>query len=196
MTLAMDDGVGEIIAKLRELNLDTNTLVLFFSDNGGTSENRSTGPKLRGQKGTVWEGGHRVPSIAWWPGKIAAGSTTDQLAMTVDVFPTLVELAGAKLPDNHQLDGVSLASVLTAGQSLAPRQRFWGHVNGAGKKTYAMRDGVWKLVVETKGTPHLFRLDSDLKEANNLADQQPERLRDMLAALSAWKQDVDKPKVR
>ena len=114
MTLAMDDGVGEIIAKLRELNLDTKTLVLFFSDNGGTGENRSTGPKLRGQKGTVWEGGHRVPSIAWWPGKIEAGSTTDQLAMTVDVFPTLVELAGARLPDNHQLDGVSLASVLTA----------------------------------------------------------------------------------
>lgn len=190
MTLAMDDGVGEIVAKLKELDLDRKTLVLFFSDNGGTGENRSTGPKLRGRKGSVWEGGHRVPSIAWWPGKIESGQTTDQLAMTLDVMPTLIELADVKLPDDHKLDGVSLASHLLEGQPLAPRKRFWGHTNGNGKKSYAMRDGHWKLVVEPNGKSHLARLDTDLKEANNLADQEPQRLNEMLSALEAWKQDV------
>lgn len=193
MTIAMDDGVGQIVAKLRELDLEKKTLVLFFSDNGGTRENRSTGPKLRGQKGTVWEGGHRVPAIAWWPGKIDAGSTTDQLTMTLDVLPTLVDFAGAQLPDNHAVDGVSLAALLTDGRSLDPRRRFWGHVDGNGRKTFAMRDGIWKLVVEARGKPQLFRLDTDLKEANNLADTQSDRLNDMLAALKTWQQDVAIP---
>ena len=190
MTLAMDDGVGQIVAKLRELKLDKNTLVIFLSDNGGTGENRSTGPRLRGKKGSVWEGGHRVPAIAWWPGRIAAGTSTDQLAMSIDLMPTMLELADAKLPKDHRLDGVSLKPVLLDGGELAARPRFWGHVDGRGAKSYAMRDGPWKLVVETRGASQLFHLGDDLKESRNLAPSQPERLKKMLAALEDWKEDV------
>ena len=112
--------------------------------------------------------------------------------MTLDVMPTLIELAGAKLPTGHKLDGVSFASLLLEGRRLAPRQRFWGHVSGSGKTSYAMRDGNWKLVVEARGKPHLFDLRRDLKEAKNLASDEPRRTKSMLSALNAWKQDVKK----
>ena len=194
MTLAMDEGVGQIVAKLRELKLDKNTLVLFFSDNGGTRENRSTGPKLRGLKGSVWEGGHRVPAIACWPGRIAAGTSTDQLALSIDVMPTMLELAGASVPKDHQLDGTNLATVLLDQKSLPPRARFWGHVSGGGKRSYAMRDGPWKLVALPGEDPNLFHLGRDLREANDLAASEPKRTKAMLAALEAWKQDVEKPR--
>jgi arylsulfatase A len=194
MTLAMDDGVGQIVAKLRELKLDKKTLVFFFSDNGGTSENRSVGNKLRGKKGMVWEGGHRVPAIAWWPGRVPAGASTDQLAMTIDVMPTLQQLAGASVPADHKLDGMNLSPTLFEKKTLAPRKRFWGHVAGSGAKSYAMRDGSWKLVSLPKSKPQLFDLGRDLKESNNLAAEQPERTKSMLAALNAWREDVEKPR--
>src|SRR5688500_1184847 len=139
MMQEMDKGVGEIIATLRRLQLDRNTFVFFCSDNSGTRESNN-GP-LNGNKGTVWEGGHRVAGIAWWPGKIKTG-TTNQTAMTMDLMPTMLELAQVSLPRGHELDGVSLVPLLLEGKPLSARTLYWGY-NGR----FAVRQGPWKLVV-------------------------------------------------
>ena len=182
MMKAMDDGLGAIVATLKRLGLAERTLVFFFSDNGGTP--RGSNAPLRGHKGTVWEGGHREPAIAWWPGRIRPGAVTDQLAISLDLMPTMLELAGASMPEGHRLDGVSLVPLLLEGKSLGARQLFW---NGK-----AMRDGHWKLVVGERGAKGvgLYDLSKDIGEQHNLADQHPERVKAMLAALDAWKTDV------
>ncbi|NQU25329.1 MAG: sulfatase-like hydrolase/transferase [Candidatus Nealsonbacteria bacterium] len=183
MFTAMDQGIGEILDTLQRLNIAENTLVLFFSDNGGASHCRND--PLRGGKGSVWEGGHRVPAVAWWPGKIKPGTLSDDLCISLDVMPTMLDLAGVPLPKGLKLDGVSLAPLLLQGKSLGRRQLFW--------EGTAMRDGPWKLVVRARGFtdgPALFNLDDDLGEQNNLAEQQGDRVRQMRAAIEAWKQDV------
>ena len=182
MMKEMDKGVGELLDVVRRLGLAERTLVFFFSDNGANQKG-SNGP-LRGFKGSNWEGGHREPAIAWWPGKIRPGTTTDQLAISLDIMPTMLELAGAALPEGHKLDGVSLAPVLFKGESLGPRQLFW---NGK-----AMRDGPWKLIVDGRGAKGvgLYNLDEDVGEQNNLADKHPERVEAMLEAMEAWQEDV------
>ncbi len=196
MVQEMDTGVGEIIATLRRLGLAENTFVFFCSDNGGTREGNN-GP-LNGTKGTVWEGGHRVPGIAWWPGKIKPG-TTSETALTMDLLPTMLALAQVSAPRDHKLDGVSLASLLLAGRPLPARTLFWGH-----SQRYAVRQGPWKLVVnqaapdDTKakkksaGTPStaLFHLDQDLGEKTNLTAREPARVAQLEAALADWRKDV------
>ncbi len=184
MVVAMDDGVGAILDKLEELEIAERTLVLFFADNGATPEG-SNGP-LRGVKGSVWEGGHRVPAIAWQPQTVVAGARTDQLAMTMDVWPTLATIAGAALPTDRPLDGVSLAPVLGGG-SVERGPLYWSHVDGL-----AMREGNWKLVIGENGqdAPRLFDLDADIGESRDLGDQQPERLQRMSEMAEAWLQEV------
>ncbi|MBL7222261.1 MAG: sulfatase-like hydrolase/transferase [Candidatus Brocadiae bacterium] len=179
---AMDDSIGAIVAALRRLGLADNTLVVFFSDNGGTRYG-SNAP-LRGGKGTVWEGGHREPAIGWWPGRIKPGTVTDQLCISLDVMPTLLELAGVPVPAGHTLDGVSLAPLLLEGKPLGKRQLFW---NGR-----AMRDGQWKLVLGGRGGDGvgLYDLSKDIGEKTNLAAQHPERVVAMRAAVAAWDKDV------
>ena len=167
-------------------------LVLFFSDNGA-NRNGSNG-LLRGNKGSVWEGGHRVPAIAWWPGTVAAGRTTAVTAISLDVMPTLVELAGGRLPEGHRLDGRSLVEVLTAKEAggrqskrLGRRDLFWEF----GKRAAVRRDD-WKLVVGQMpaGRVGLYNLKSDLGEQKNLAAGQPGRVKQMQALLAAWRTEV------
>jgi arylsulfatase A-like enzyme len=199
MVQELDKGVGEIIATLQRLRLTENTLVFFCSDNGGTRESNN-GP-LAGTKGTVWEGGHRVPGIASWPGKIKPG-LTDQTGITMDLMPTMLELAQVSVPRGHKLDGVSLAPLLLRGQSLPERTLFWAHTN-----RYAVRQGPWKLLVNQPGNEAakgkkkqsevpgaaLYQLTADLGETTNLAAQHPGRVQQMEAALAAWRQDVAAP---
>jgi len=185
MTQAMDQGVGRIIATLKEHGLAENTFVFFFSDNGGHEGIAGSSNKpLRGFKGSLWEGGHRVPAIAWWPGHFPAGKVTVQTAMSMDLMPTMLELAGATLPPDRKLDGVSLVPLFLHEQPLAPRKLFWkkGH-------DLAMRDGPWKLLIES-GTVYLFNLDNDISEQKDLAKQHPERVKAMQEDLQAWLKDV------
>jgi len=179
MMKAMDDGLGQILAKVKALGLASRTLVIFFSDNGGTRYG-SNGP-LRDGKGSVWEGGHRVPAIAWWPGSIKPGTTADDLCISLDLAPTMLDLAGARAPAGHTFDGISLAPLLLEGRSLGRRTLVW---NGQ-----ALRDGPWKLVM-ARGKAHLFDLSKDLGEQTDLAAQHPDRVREMTAALDAWTQDM------
>ena len=119
MTLPIDEGMGQIREKLVSLGLDRTTLVLFFSDNGAAAYDFPSGsPNLRGNKGSVYEGGHKVPFIAWWPGKIEAGSKSDAPGITLDIMPTLLSLAGLQPATDRPLDGVDLSPVLFNQQPL------------------------------------------------------------------------------
>lgn len=184
MVLEMDTGVGEILDTLGRLGLAERTLVLFFSDNGATRD--GSNGSLRGFKGSVWEGGHRVPALAWWPGVVAAGSETAELAATFDIWPTLADLAGVGMPLDRPLDGVSLVPVLHGGE--VPRgPMFWSYMDGL-----AMRDGNWKIVVGEHGdsVPRLFDLESDLEEAMDLSESEPQRAAEMSRRASDWLQRV------
>ena len=196
MVQEMDKGVGEIVATLRRLQLDRNTFVFFCSDNGGTREGNN-GP-LKGNKGGLHEGGHRVPGIAWWPGRIKPG-TTSETALTMDLMPTILELAQLSVPRGHALDGVSLAPLLLEGKALPPRTLFWSYTG-----RHAVREGPWKLIVSQlegdapkkkakaagEGPIELYHLGHDIGERNDLAAREGERVRRLEAALSAWRREV------
>ncbi len=185
MVIEMDEGVGQILATLERLDLDENTLVIFLSDNGATAE--GSNGQFRGTKGAVFEGGHRVPAIARWTGRIEAGSETYQLAMSFDLMPTMLELAGIKPPSAHPLDGVSLAPVLLRGEKLERGPLFWQH-----GEAFAMRDGRWKLITGQRGLAGdgLFDLAADPAEKTNLAEDHPARVRRMKAAVKKWVADT------
>ncbi len=183
MMTAMDEGVGQIVQKLDALELTDHTLIFFFSDNGPAAG--SAGP-LRGRKGSNWEGGHRVPAIVCWPGRIQAGAVTDQLAISLDLMPTMLELTGAEPVPERPLDGISLVPLLLHGKSLGRRQLFWNHK--------AMRDGSWKLIVGKGGdgapVARLYDLDADIGERTDLATEFPDRVVAMRKALQAWSEEV------
>jgi arylsulfatase A-like enzyme len=170
-----------VIDTLRRLKLDENTLVIFTSDNGATPQG-SNGP-LRGFKGSDWEGGHREPAIAWWPGHIRPG-VTDQLAITLDIMPTLLEFAGVSAPADRKLDGVSLVPLLLRGEKIENRKLYW---NG-----HAMHEGTWSLVrnMRDQKAPALYNLADDLGQQHDLAAKEPERVKRMIADLEAWQTDV------
>ena len=187
MVEVMDGGVGRVMQTLRRLGLENETLVFFFSDNGACQEG-SNAP-LRGGKGNVYEGGHRVPAIAYWPGKIEAGSETRELTTSLDLFRTMLSLAGASIPSGHLLDGVDLSSVLLHDTDLGERAVFWAH-----GEQRAMRRGPWKLAVDPPGNVgacELYNLDEDLAEQQDVAQAHPERVVAMRGELVAWEQEVD-----
>ncbi|MDH3583674.1 MAG: sulfatase-like hydrolase/transferase [Phycisphaerae bacterium] len=187
MMTELDRSVGAVVHKLRELKLERRTFVFFFSDNGATGPGSCGG--LRGRKGSLWEGGHRVPAVAWWPGRIKRRSTSAELCMGMDLMPTMLDLAGVSAPRERSLDGVSLLPVMLQGAKLGPRKVFWEHGN-----QQAMRHGKWKLVRGIKGVKGagLFDLEADRAEQGNLATEQADRVRQMLGELEAWKADVSR----
>ena len=188
----LDRGVGDIVEALERLGLTQSTLVFFLSDNGATGFGQNTfrsNGELRGSKGTLWEGGHRVPAIACWPGTIESGSVCNALTAGFDVLPTLLDLASVKPPEGHAFDGRSLAALLRGEASTTTRQLFWSF-----GKQRAMRDGHWKLVRGLRGmkkkAPALFDLAADISERRNLASQHPQRVARMARELAKWQRDV------
>jgi len=190
MVEAVDTSVGEIMAAVSDLGLEESTFVFFTSDNGGYLEyggrfggELSSNAPCRGEKGEVWEGGHRAPAIAWWPGRIEPGGITHETAMTMDMFPTCAELAGAAAPGD--LDGTTLVPLLFEDKPLPERDLFWRM-----GKDWAVRRGPWKLVGRD-GKAQLFNLDDDIGERTDLSDRKPALVRDLLASLKKWERDVD-----
>ncbi len=189
MIESLDNSVAEIVAALRKWDLEKNTLVIFTSDNGGylnygaRFQNISSNGQLRGQKTELYEGGHRVPTIASWPGMIRAG-VTDEIGHSTDILPTLAKLAGIS-KSRIQSDGVDLSQLLFRSEPLAQRTLFWR----AGSKR-AVRRGPWKLVVERNRT-ELYNLDQDLSERRNVADSQPALVDELKSAWSAWEEEVN-----
>jgi arylsulfatase len=193
MVSRLDDSVGKVVALLKELGLEDDTLVIFTSDNGPQATTwmpvvkffQSAGP-FRGTKDTLYEGGIRVPLVARWPGKIKPGTTNDDAAlMFEDVLPTVAELAGAKPPAS--IDGVSFVSALLAGKQDKPHEfLYWEHYKGAGDgddaMTQAVRAGDWKIVQKKPGEAfELYDLAKDVGEKVDVARDHP----DVVERLSA-----------
>jgi len=179
----LDKGVGEIMAALAEHGLTEQTLVIFCSDNG--ANRHGSNGQFRGAKGSIWEGGHRVPMIAHWPGVIPAGEVTEVTAMTMDLFPTAMEVAGIEPPDDLDLDGISLLPLLRGEAELPERTLFWKM-----RRDVAARRGPWKLVIEqgrrAKDEPaeSLFHLGDDPAEASPVDN--PEIHRQLKTEIEAW----------
>ncbi len=166
----LDDSVGTIVSTLSAHDLAKNTLVIFCSDNGGAAPRGvPANGRLRGRKGGMHEGGHRVPFIASWPGVIGAGLEINDTVMTMDFFPTFVHLAGAKIPQEHEIDGQDLWPLLSGTDHLPQRTLHW--LFG---ESWAVRHGAWKLMQE--GDLALFDLEHDPEEKNNLLSRYPDRV--------------------
>lgn len=180
----LDRGVGEILDTVKQAGLEKRTLVFFLSDNGaiGAGSNKP----YRGGKFSHYEGGHRVPAIAWWPGKIESGSTTSELVVAMDLLPTFAELAGIKVPTERRLDGTSIQRLLLNGDKLPHRRVFFGYEPKLGT---AMRDGKWKMIVSSKKY-ELYDLSDDIGERDNLVSKFPERAKSMRMAIETWKEEV------
>jgi len=198
-----DASTGRVLDTLRELKLDSNTLVIFTSDNGPwliQGKNGGTAGPLRGGKGGTYEGGVREPTIAWWPGHIAPG-TCDAVAGNIDLLPTLVKLAGGTVPTDRKIDGADLAPLLLGEAKESPRR---AHHYFNGNRLEAVRSGPWKLAIapqsENAGkpkppadpkkafTPTLYNLDTDIGETTDVAGEHPDvvkRLQEFVAQMDA-----------
>lgn len=195
MVEAVDRSVSQVMAAIKRLGLNDNTFVFFTSDNGGyleysglyKGEISSNGP-LRGQKGDVFEGGHRVPAIAWWPDKIKAGVVIKETTMTMDLMPTYLDLAKVRLPESDSystLDGRTLAPVIFEGRAMPERFLFW-----RSGEDWAVRKGPWKLIGTDEGEMMLFNLDVDIAEKKNIAKERPDLIKELLAAYKSWEKDI------
>ena len=188
MIEVMDEGIGNVMQTLQELDLDENTFVFFCSDNGGAKYGDNT--PLRAGKASLYEGGQRVAGIARWKGKISAGTTTDQIAMTMDILPTLAEFGGVDIPEG--IDGVSLKGLLLNNTKLINRDLYWQYSN-----KLPMRRGKWKLVMFMGNENlELYNLETDLGEKINLANKYPQKATKMKQSILAWYEEVIKNSVK
>ena len=183
----VDWSAGRVLDTLRELHLTTNTLVIFTSDNGpwlAFRSNAGTAGPLRGGKGSTWEGGMRESTLAWWPGHIPAGRATDAVTGEIDLLPTLVALAGGKVPKDKPIDGADISKLLLGQTNASARE---AHYYYLGYQLQAVRSGPWKLAlcpqifsmgVKTGGVTNsglrLYNLATDIGETTDVAAQHPD----------------------
>ncbi len=208
MLTAMDDAIGAVLATLREHKLEENTLILFVADNGGPEANNSSdnGP-LRGAKASTWEGGIRVPFMMQWKGTLPSGKIYDQPVIQLDLHTTALAAAGIDLNPDWKLDGVDLAPFVKGDKSGPPHEALYWRFG----QQMAIRMGDWKLVRAanagdgTKGGSQrksgiqdltgaqLYNLADDISEADNLAEKEPERLKQIAAAWTEWNKSNAEP---
>jgi len=200
MIESMDQSVGRVLAHLDSLGLGPDTAVIFYSDNGGAIQATSNAP-LRGFKGMLYEGGIRVPLAIRWTGRIAPGRAEKTPVIGSDLYPTLLEFAGAA-PPAHTLDGISLMPLLEASGPVERRSLFWHFpaylempkgFPGPWRTTPAgaVRHGSYKLIEFFEdGSLELYNLADDLGETTNLAAQEPELTRDLHTRLQAWRTSI------
>ena len=204
VVMELDWSVGQIFGALREAGVDDKTMVVFTSDNGpwlNYGDHAGSARPLREGKGTMFEGGCRVPTVAWWPGKIPAGTSCDELATTMDLLPTIAAITGTELPD-HKIDGKDIRPLLFGESGARSPHEYFAHYYHAGE-LHAVRDREWKLHFphsyrtlngrkggsggkpvpydEAKIGSELFNLKQDIGEAKSVAADHP----DVVARLSA-----------
>ena len=204
MMASLDENVGRVLAKLRETNLEENTLVFFLSDNGGPTgkarsqpdadfeygQNTSKNDPCRGVKGDLLEGGIRIPFMVQWKGRIPAGKAYDQPVISLDILPTALAAAGVEKQPEWKLDGVSLLPYLAGEKRGSPHDtlywRFRFPPNQPALHRWAIRQGDWKLVKNGREPIALYNLVTDIGEARNLASENPERSAAMKEAWQRW----------
>ena len=199
MVTLLDKQAGEVLAKLKELGLEKNTLVIFSSDNGPHQEGGAdpdyfdSNGLLKGYKRDLYEGGIRVPMIAYWEGKIVPGSESNHISAFWDVMPTVAELAGVETPEN--IDGISFLPTLTGIEDQTQHDfLYWEFHEKGGRK--ALRKGDWKLVQydvfnREITTTELYNLSSDIGEENNLASENPELVKELLGLMNTSRVDSE-----
>jgi len=188
MMKSLDDAVGNIMKTLDDEQLSGQTIVIFTNDNGG--ERYSDHGGLAKAKGTVWEGGIKVPAFVRWPGKIAANTSTEQAAITMDWTATILKAAGAKPDPKFPLDGIDLMPILTAKEQLRERTFYWRTFQRTRQK--AIREGDWKYLQDEKGE-YLFNLVADKGEANNIKEKEPTIFDSLKKKLAGWEATVLTP---
>ena len=190
MLLAMDRGVAAISQALLENSIANDTLVVFFSDNGGpTAELTSSNAPLRGGKGTPYEGGIRIPMVWSMPGKIRGGRTETRPVLSLDIAATALDLAGLEVPGDY--DGVSLFDWVDDASIKSAHERIYWRLN-AGKM--AFRSGNWKILRSKRGEPmELYHLASDLSESKNLANDNPQKLKELVNQFKAMDAEMAPP---
>ncbi len=188
----LDDGVGKVLAKLRERKIEDNTMIFFISDNGGpTRQTTARNDPRRGQKGQVFEGGIRVPFFMQWKAKLPRGRVNDHPVIALDVHPTAVAAAGGTIPASARLDGVNLLPHATGSRTAPPHESlFWRFGPQA-----AVRKGDWKLVWEND-PPRLYNLAADAAESTDLASSQPAKMRELRETYEAWNKTLAEPRWR
>jgi arylsulfatase A-like enzyme len=165
----LDESVGRIRKALQDNHLEKKTPLIFCSDNGPAYPRGFTDSGiLKGGKGKVLEGGHRVPFLACYPGKIPAGTVCHETAVVMDMFPTFAALAGAKMPNSLPMDGVDISDLLFKNNKIQERTLHW-EMDGQ----WAVRKGVWKLVGAGDKGLELFNLHEDIREVKNLIKDYP-----------------------
>jgi len=202
MIAAVDDGVGEIVSALKKTGQYGNTVIFFSSDNGPSTETRNwldgtedlyyggSAGIFRGHKGSLFEGGIRMPAILSWPGGIPSGQVCEEVGAMMDIFPTLLEIAGGELPKDRTIDGASILPVVTGSAPSPHRQLFWEYGD-----QLAVRRGEWKLVLNGKldfgrtqpDAVHLSNLETDPGERVNLKDQETGLLAELTRAAKEWR---------
>jgi len=206
MIESTDEGVGRMMRRLDELGIAGDTVVIFFSDNGGVKGITSMEP-LRGGKGMLYEGGIREPMIVRWPGKVKAGSRCDVPVISIDFYPTMLAIAGAKPPRGQVLDGESIVPLLEGAKGLKRKAVFWhfpaylqGKAEGARDQHFRTRPGAvvrmgdWKLIEYFEdGTLELYNLKDDIGETKNLARKMPDKAKELHRVMLDWRRSVNAP---
>ncbi len=183
--MEVDWCVGQILDTLRELQLDSKTLVIFTSDNGGPLQQGSENTPLRGGKGSTLEGGIRVCTIAWWPGKVPSASSTNAITSHMDWLPTFAAIGGGEAPSDRKIDGMDLSTLLLGDRmAFKPREVFYYY---RGFTLEAVRSGPWKLHLANK---ELYDLDSDPGEAENIAATMTDQVTQLTSLAEAMKSDL------
>ena len=206
MLSAMDDAVGAVLAKIREHKLEENTLIIFFSDNGGPTASTTSGNgPLRGFKSQTWEGGIRIAYMLQWKGRIPAGKVDDRPVIQLDILPTALAAAGVTAKPEWKLDGVNLLPYLTGQNSGVPHEALYWRFG----QQIAIRMGDWKLVkgvgskgvegVERQGKAstegaELYNLKQDIGEKIDLAQKEPAKFKELAAAWDKWNSELVDPK--
>jgi len=189
-----DEGVRMILAALEQQGLTRSTLVIFTNDNGGEWLSRNA-PFFH-RKGTLWEGGIRVPLIMRWPGELPAGKKSEQIALTMDITASILAATRTKTPEGYRPDGIDILPTLRGAAPIVERRVFWRVPGG---KQRAVRAGRWKLLREGADAGHpgtdfqffLFDLATDPGERTDLAARRPELVRSLWRLIQAWEKDVD-----
>jgi arylsulfatase A-like enzyme len=192
MMSAKDDAVGRVLAKVREMRQEENTLIFYVSDNGGpTPVTTSRNDPLRGLKATTLEGGIRVPFLAQWKGKLPAGKTYEHPVIQLDILPTAIAAAGGKVDPSWRLDGVNLLPFLTGETKDKPHQTLYWRFG----EQWAIRKGDWKLVVSRidGDQPRLFNLAEDIAEKNDLTAKNPAKVQELKADWQVWNAEQKPP---
>jgi arylsulfatase A-like enzyme len=208
MLSAMDDGIGRVIDALRAANLEDNTLIVFFNDNGGPLGERQVGwngssnAPLHGEKAQTWEGGIRVPFIMRWKGRLPGGKTYSEPVIQLDVFPTVLAAAGVTVQPEWKLDGVNLIPFLTGAASGSPHETLFWRLGAV----MAVRRGPWKLLKWFRGGAdddpstltlagaQLFNLREDIGETTDLAKRHPDRVKELSDAWLEWANQLMPPR--